>query len=93
MTLSAGSLKEIIQICDDFGTKQEHLIIQSGVGRFAIHWDLLFWNTYGIESKMFETWSKFSFIHNKILGRYAKSWIFHQNNILLDYFLKTVHGV
>ncbi len=34
----------------------------------------------------------FSLIHNKILGRYAKIWIFHENNILQNYFSKWVHG-
>jgi hypothetical protein len=31
-------------------------------------------------------------IHNKFLGRYAKNWIFHQNNILQYFFSKSVHG-
>jgi hypothetical protein len=37
-------------------------------------------------------WLKFSLIHNNFLGRYAKNWIFHQNNILQYFFSKPVHG-
>ncbi len=29
-----------------------------------------------LKVKGFLTWLKFSLIHNKILGRYAKTWIF-----------------
>jgi hypothetical protein len=31
-------------------------------------------------------------ILDNILGRYAKNWIVHQNNILHYYFSKSVHG-
>ncbi len=51
-----------------------------------------FKNTYSIEIEMFLAWLKFSLIHNKILGKYAKNWIFHQNDILQYYFSKSVHG-
>ncbi len=44
-----------------------------------------FENTFSTESKMFLN-------VNKILGRYAKIWIFHENNILHNYFSKLVHG-
>ncbi len=37
-------------------------------------------------------WLKFSLIHNKFLRRYAKNWIFYQNNILQYFFSKSVHG-
>jgi hypothetical protein len=30
--------------------------------------------------KNFWVWLKFSLVHNKFLGRYAKKWIFHQNS-------------
>jgi hypothetical protein len=30
---------------------------------------------------------KFSLIHNKIVGWYAKNWIFYQNNIMQYYVL------
>jgi hypothetical protein len=49
-----------------------------------------FENTYSIEMKMV-LYLNFSLIQNKTLGRYAKNWIFHQNNILQNYFLKSVH--
>ncbi len=51
-----------------------------------------FLNTDSIEIDIFWAWLKFSLILNKILGRYAKNWIFHQNNILQYYFSKSVHG-
>ncbi len=38
------------------------------------------------------TWLKFSQNQDKILGRYAKNWIFQQNNILPYFFSKPVHG-
>ncbi len=44
--------KYTIQICDGFWTLQEHLIFKTGDGWFVIHQDLLFKNTYSIESKM-----------------------------------------
>ncbi len=45
-----------------------------------------------LKVKRFCTYLKFSLNHNKILGRYAKIWIFHENNILQNYFSKSVHG-
>jgi hypothetical protein len=45
-----------------------------------------------LKLKCFRAWLKFSLIHNKTLGRYAKNWIFHQNNILQYCFSKSVHG-
>jgi len=35
---------------------------------------------------------KFSLIHKKNLGMYAKIWIFHENDILQNFFSKSVHG-
>jgi hypothetical protein len=45
-----------------------------------------------LKLKSLWVWLKFSLIHNKFLGRYAKNWIFHQNNILQYFFSKSVHG-
>ncbi len=45
-----------------------------------------------LKLKWFWARLKFSLIHNKILGRYTKHWIFHQNNILQYYFSKSVNG-
>ncbi len=45
-----------------------------------------------LKIKSLWVWLKFSLIHNKILGKYAKNWIFHQNNILQYFFLKSVNG-
>jgi hypothetical protein len=45
-----------------------------------------------LKLKTIWVWLKFSLIHSKFLGRYAKNWIFHQNNILQYFFSKSVHG-
>ncbi len=45
-----------------------------------------------LKLKSLWVWPKFSLIYNKFLGRYAKNWIFHQNNILQYFFSKLVHG-
>jgi hypothetical protein len=41
---------------------------------------------------MFLNFTLISLIHNKILGKYAEIWIFHENNILHNFFSKSVHG-
>jgi hypothetical protein len=51
-----------------------------------------FKNTYSTGSKMFLYWFEFLLIYYKILGGYAKNWIFHQNNIFLYYFSKLWEG-
>ncbi len=45
-----------------------------------------------LKLKSLWVWPKFSLIHIKVLGRYAKNWIFHQNNIMQYFFSKSVHG-
>jgi hypothetical protein len=43
-----------------------------------------------LKLKSLWVWLKFSLIHNKFLGRYAKNWIFYQNNNLQDFFFKVI---
>jgi hypothetical protein len=68
-----------VQLCDGFWTVQVHLIFETGHGRFRFV--VLFKYILALEVKFFWTWLKFSLIHNTILGRYAKNWVFHQYNI------------
>jgi hypothetical protein len=44
-----------------------------------------------LKFKCFGFCLNFSLIHNKFLGRCAKNWIFHQNNILHYFFSKSVN--
>ncbi len=51
-------------------------------------WRFTFFKTIiALKLKSLWVWLKFYLIHNKFLGRYAKNWIFHQNNIFIAVFL------
>jgi hypothetical protein len=79
--------KYSIQICDGFWTIQEHLIFKTGdAGLPYIKIYLFFKTLIALKVKCFWNRLEIFWIQEKILERYAKNWIFHQNNILQYYF-------
>ncbi len=70
-----------IQIGDGFWTKRNTCYLKQVMAGLPYIKNYFFKTLIVLKVTCFRNWLELSWIQAKILGRYAKNWIFHQNNI------------